>query len=211
MRKREFLRELRTRLNRTNCEDTEDVIAYYNELIEDTIDRTGQTEEEVIEDLGSITDIILRVNPPENRKKEATNKIYYDEYEDTQKRISNSNIKRENRDTKVAGIILTILTAPLWFSLLIMLFSLIISVVAAGISIGVGGVYSIVYGAIHFGNGFANALFEIGIGITLIGATFILFPLIVKLIILIVKLIINFIKWLVGATKNNGRRVRYEN
>ena len=51
MTKREFLRRLRKKLN---CNDKDDIIAYYNELIEDKMDKTGLTEEEVIDRLDDI-------------------------------------------------------------------------------------------------------------------------------------------------------------
>ena len=38
MTKRKFLRRLRKKLN---CNDKDDIIAYYNELIEDKMDKTG--------------------------------------------------------------------------------------------------------------------------------------------------------------------------
>ena len=59
MTKREFLRRLRKKLN---CNDKDDIIAYYNELIEDKMDKTGLTEEEVIDRLDDIDDIVRKTN-----------------------------------------------------------------------------------------------------------------------------------------------------
>ena len=70
MRKKTFLKELRNRLEKNKCKDVDDVIQYYDELIEDTIDRTNRSEDDVVYDLGPISEIVARVtnnrNPENN-------------------------------------------------------------------------------------------------------------------------------------------------
>ena len=86
MRKRTFLKELRNRLENNNCKDIEDVIQYYDELIEDTIDRTGRSEDDVVYDLGPISEIVARVTNNRNSEKEyfeRDNKIHYDELDES--------------------------------------------------------------------------------------------------------------------------------
>lgn len=89
MRKREFIRELSRRLGDMPEKERENVIDYYDELIEDTIERTNKSEEEVIYELGSINDIVKRVKP-------AREKIHYEE---EIIEIDDEDIVREERDS----------------------------------------------------------------------------------------------------------------
>lgn len=89
MRKREFIRELSRRLGDMPEKERENVIDYYDELIEDTIERTNKSEEEVIYELGSINDIVKRVKP-------AREKIHYEE---EIIEIDDEDIIREERDS----------------------------------------------------------------------------------------------------------------
>lgn len=83
MTKREFLRRLRKKLN---CNDKDDIIAYYNELIEDKMDKTGLTEEEVIDRLDDIDDIVRKTNSQSG----VYQKIKYDEDEIPKKKYKSS-------------------------------------------------------------------------------------------------------------------------
>lgn len=80
MTKREFLRRLRKKLN---CNDKDDIIAYYSELIEDKMDKTGLTEEEVIDRLD---DIVRKTNS----QSRVYQKIKYDEDEIPKKKHKSS-------------------------------------------------------------------------------------------------------------------------
>lgn len=62
MRKREFLRELSNRISHIEKTERDNIINYYDELIEDTIERSGETEEQVIYNLGTLNDIVRRLN-----------------------------------------------------------------------------------------------------------------------------------------------------
>ena len=88
MRKREFIRELSRRLGDMPDKERENVIDYYDELIEDTIERTNKSEEEVIYELGSINDIVKRVKPSHE-------KIRYEEIIE----VDDRDIIREERDS----------------------------------------------------------------------------------------------------------------
>ena len=65
-----------------NCDDKDDIIAYYNELIEDKMDKTGLTEEEVIDDLDDIDDLVRKTNVQSG----VYQKIKYDEDEISKKK-----------------------------------------------------------------------------------------------------------------------------
>lgn len=67
-----------------NCNDKDDIIAYYNELIEDKMDKTGLTEEEVIDRLDDIDDIVRKTNSQSG----VYQKIKYDEDEIPKKNIN---------------------------------------------------------------------------------------------------------------------------
>lgn len=217
MRKREFLNQLRRRLNEEKCNDVDDIVSYYDELIEDTIERTGEYEETVVKELGSIEDIVIRVNPSAKAKNRNTERIYYDEYE------SNDNSKKEIRNTKpvktkakkdddvAIKIIIAIVTAPLWIGAIIVLAAVIFSAAVAGIAVGITGVVSIIQGIIAISSGLGNALFQMGVGCILCGLATLGAPLIIKIITVLIKAIIAFVKWLFGALNNSGRRMAYEN
>ncbi len=210
MRKREFLRELRVRLNRIGCRDVEDVVEYYDELIEDTIDRTGKREEEVIYDLGPISEIVLRVNPNKGNSSSTgrNEKIHYDEYESQPVK---KEPKHKKKSSSIAiGVLIAVITSPIWLSVIIALIGIVIAAVCAGIGIGIAGIACIGYGISTMGVGFANALFQIGLGVIFIGLTFIIAPLLVKIITWFIKLIIKFVKWLLGISSER-KRMCYEN
>lgn len=223
MRKREFLRELSRRLDNMDKKEKDDVIEYYDELIEDTIERTGKSEEDVIYDLGSISEISKRVNPNKYSKYEEpseSERIHYDEYTEEDVKHDHTDYSRvnENKFTKkehrtktvvkhsTIGIILIIVTFPIWFAIMMSIIGVIIGIAAAGIGIVVGGVASLVGGILSFAGSLPQGLFLTGLGLLLIGLAFILIPLIIKLLAFIVKLIGKGINAL--ATK---RRVYYEN
>lgn len=60
MRKNEFLKELRKRLDFVQKGEQEEVLNYYDELIQDALDH-GETEQTFIEQLGPIDDIIVNI------------------------------------------------------------------------------------------------------------------------------------------------------
>ncbi|MBI9009822.1 MAG: DUF1700 domain-containing protein [Tenericutes bacterium] len=60
MKRREFLRNLKTELKKRRDIEVEEVLFYYDELIQDAID-SGETEEIFIANLGSVEDILRRL------------------------------------------------------------------------------------------------------------------------------------------------------
>ena len=60
MKKEEFLNNLEQELKLSNAKNYQDVLEYYNEVIEDKIDK-GKKEEKVIIELGDIKDIVRNV------------------------------------------------------------------------------------------------------------------------------------------------------
>ena len=163
MTKREFLRRLRKKLN---CNDKDDIIAYYNELIEDKMDKTGLTEEEVIDRLDDIDDIVRKTNSQSG----VYQKIKYDEDEIPKKKHKSS-----------SG---NILTKILYFPMAIVAFALYLALiclcVSLGLSLGLSGIAMIIL---------SQGVIMISLGILSIGLTLIVVPLIYKLVALIITLI----------------------
>lgn len=210
MRKREFLKELRLRLNRIECDETEDIVGYYEELIEDTIDRTGKTEEEVVYDLGPISEIIIRVNPKETEKVEKIKYDAFEEGENVPERIPDSkqSTKKEKGNHR---ILILILTSPLWLVVLFVIGVAMLCSVAVGIGIAIAGISSVGYGITILGAQLANALFRIGLGVACIGGALIAMPIIMKIIALLGKLTIRFVRWLNPFSNSKKQRLSYEN
>lgn len=208
MRKKEFLRQISMRLKNVNRNEKIDILNYYDELVEDTIERTGKTEAEVIYDLGDIDDIIRRVYPEHSRYDE---KIIIDEpvRSRSSRRHPERRTKRVGETRSTIGVIFVVILSPLWFSLLVTLFSLIIAFVAIGIAIVAASLASIWNGVGLIAGNLTNGLFLTGAGIALFGAALILMPLIIKIIVLISKSLINFIKWIFMGSSQ--RRYSYEN
>ncbi|HRF70633.1 MAG TPA: DUF1700 domain-containing protein [Candidatus Pelethenecus sp.] len=208
MRKKEFLKKLSIRLNHLDRQDRNDILDYYDELIEDSIDRTGKTEAEVIYDLGELEDIVRRVDPSYKAK------IRYEEEEDyhptkRNRPIPATNRRREaRRKRSVIGIVLMICLIPVWFAVFMCLFAVIIAITGAGIGVFAGGIVSIWHGATLFTTNSTMALFQIGVGILGMGIILIVAPLLIKIVCFIGKIISKLLKCLTGTSK---RRYAYEN
>lgn len=172
MTKREFLRRLRKKLN---CDDKDDIIAYYNELIEDKMDKTGLTEEEVIDDLDDIDDIVRKTNGQSG----VYQKIKYDEDE----------IPKKKRKSSSGNILTKILYFPMAIVAFALCLALICLCVSLGLSLGLSGIAMIIFGIINLHTSISQGIIMISLGILSIGLTLIVVPLIYKLVALIITLI----------------------
>lgn len=172
MTKREFLRRLRKKLN---CNDKDDIIAYYNELIEDKMDKTGLTEEEVIDRLDDIDDIVRKTNSQSG----VYQKIKYDEDEIPKKKHKSSS---GNTLTKILYFPMAIVAFALYLALICLCVSL-------GLSLGLSGIAMIIFGIINLHTSISQGVIMISLGILSIGLTLIVVPLIYKLVALIITLI----------------------
>jgi hypothetical protein len=172
MTKREFLRRLRKKLN---CDDKDDIIAYYNELIEDKMDKTGLTEEEVIDCLDDIDDIVRKTNVQSG----VYQKIKYDEDE----------ISKKKRKSSSGNILTKILYFPMAIVAFTLYLALICLCVSLGLSLGLSGIAMIIFGIINLQTSISQGIIMISLGILSIGLTLIVVPLIYKLVALIITLI----------------------
>lgn len=203
MRKREFLRRLGNALSHLDRDERNDILDYYDELIEDTIEKTGKSEGDVIYDLGEIEDIARRVDPAHKRKiryeEEEEDRVSYHERRHEERKESH---RKENSNTRIGvGIVLLVCLFPLWITVFAVLLGAIVAIAGAGIGCFAGGILCVWNGCTFFTASWAQALFRIGVGVTLMGAVLILAPLLMKIIIFIGHLIISFFKWLFGGRR----------
>lgn len=192
MRKKEFLRRLSQELSHLDREERDDILDYYDELIEDRIEKTGSCESDVIYDLGEIEDIARRVDPSHRRR------FRYEEEEEMPKRRTK---RRKKSSHSVVGIILSICLIPVWAVIFIVLFALIVAILGAGVGSFAGGVVCIWNGCSLFTSSWAQGLFRIGVGVTILGVICIIAPILLKLVHFIGKIFISFIKWLFGGRR----------
>lgn len=108
MTKAEFLNELRNRLSGLTQTDIEQRVSFYEEMIDGRME-DGLSEEEAIEQLGSIDDIVGHIMSEIPITKLVKNKV------------------RGKKKTPGWVIALVIILFPLWFSLAVALFSVFLS------------------------------------------------------------------------------------
>lgn len=215
MRKREFLKHLSKRLGHLSKREVDDILGYYDELIEDTIDRTGKREEDVIYDLGPINDIVRRVDPSMDYAA-STSKIRYDEYEESSRKSKRRKEVVYRKEPSTAGtifvVLLLVFTSPFWIALFAVLFVIVVCAFISGFAIGISGVYAGIVGAITMTSSMTNGLFQVGVGVLLVGAAFIVAPLFMKISSLVFKLVIKMFRGLFSiASGRERRRIVYEN
>ena len=116
MNKHEFLAELRKGLSGLPKEDIEERVAFYGEMIEDRVEE-GCSEEEAVSEIGSVDEIVSQIVA-----ETPITKI-------VKERVS------PKRSLKAWEIILIILGAPIWLSLLIAVFAVLLSVWVAVFSV----------------------------------------------------------------------------
>lgn len=112
MRKQEFLDTLRARLADLPRQEVEERIAFYSEMIDDRMEE-GMTEEDAVLAVGSVDEIAEQIASQIPLAKIAKEKL------------------KPKRKPRAWEIVLLILGAPLWLSLLLAAFSVVISVYAA--------------------------------------------------------------------------------
>ena len=168
MTKDQFIKELREKLNQLPEEEIYKSVSYYSELISDMVE-DGLTEEEAVKSFGDV------------------NKIAQGILQDVSfGTLVKKKIKPEKGWTPLT-VILAIISAPIWISLLFAAGGIIFSVIAtiAGLAIGLAGIVAalgitgIVLLVKAFSSGGAYLLISIGGGLILL-AFFLLGILVIK-------------------------------
>jgi uncharacterized membrane protein len=176
MKKIEFLKGLESRLTGLNEEEKNDILNYYQELIEDKMDDEGLLEEEVISELGSLDEIVKKVNP----NYQFNDKLKYNE---------ESTSSNENKAAKIiCDIVKIILTV--WLVLAgVVVFSIITAIICIT-------VYIIGYGILVLLSNVYAGLVLLGIGICLSGLMFIFVPAVSKAMKFVRNYIDILVKWI---------------
>lgn len=111
MNKQDFLSKLQSSLSGLPQDEIQERLAFYNEMIEDRMEE-GLTEEEAVLAVGSVEEIVSQIIADTPLTK-----------------IVKANIKPK-RQLKIWEIILLILGSPIWGSLLIAVFAVVLSLYA---------------------------------------------------------------------------------
>ncbi len=109
MRKQDFLHTLKKRLSGLPRADIEERLAFYGEMIDDRIEE-GLSEEEAVADIGSVEDIVSQIISDTPLAKIAKERI------------------KPKRTLRVWESVLLILGSPIWLSLCIAAFAVLLSV-----------------------------------------------------------------------------------
>lgn len=122
MTKKEFLALLKNALYGLPEEDIRESLVFYNEMIADRMEE-GLTEEEAVEDIGSISEIAAQIKAEKSPVAST----------DTKPTKSHA-IARKLSATEIT---LIVLFSPIWLSLIAAAFAVVISVFAAALSVGI--------------------------------------------------------------------------
>lgn len=156
MTKQEFLNELRTKLSGLPKDEIEERLAFYGEMIDDRVE-DGRTEEEAVSDIGSVDEISSQIIA-----------------ETPFSKIAKEKIKNKKR-MKAWEIVLLVLGSPIWLSLLIAAFAVVLSVyvVLWSVIVSLWSVFASLVGC-ALGGTAAGVLFALQsnglIGIAVVGA-----------------------------------------
>ena len=136
MSKQEFLGALYNGLSGLPKEDIENSVQFYSEMIDDRMDE-GMTENEAVEDIGSVNEIIQQILSESSLPKLVKRTV------------------SKKHDWKVWEIVLLAVGSPVWFPLLltaivivltvyIVIWSVVLSFYAADFSLAVSGIFTLV-------------------------------------------------------------------
>lgn len=167
MHKQEFIANLRSKLSGLPSQEVEERLAFYSEMIDDRIEE-GLTEQEAVSDIGPIEEIAVQIIADIPLAKIAKERI------------------KPKRELKAWEIVLLVLGSPIWFSLAVaafavmlslyaVLWSLIISAWAAFASFAACGVCGMVAGgAFALGGNGLTGIAMVGAGLVCTGLAILL-------------------------------------
>ena len=167
MKKREFLHELRSSLKGLNDDDIDEKISFYSEMIDDRMEE-GYSEEDAVNDIGTVDDIILDVA------------------KDTKLLSLLRQRVKPKRKIRAFEVILLILGFPLWFPLLLtfmilafvfmfMFYILDIVFFSVDLSLGAAGISALIVTGLFLAKGNGFNVGYTGMGLLGIGASILLF------------------------------------
>ena len=168
MNKQEFLTQLRKELSVLPQKDIEEYLTFYTEMIEDRIEE-GLSEEEAVSAVGSLEEIVKQIVSDTSLIKIAKERI------------------KQKRQIKAWEIVLLILGSPIWLSLGLAVFAVILSLYislwaviislwatfASAVAFSISGILSCVFFSIG-GNG-ASGVAMLAAGIVCVGLSIFMF------------------------------------
>ena len=181
MNKVEFLNELSSSLSSLSKSERDDLIQYYDELIEDRKERTNQSEEEIIASLGSIDDIVLKAT---GIKKE---KIVIDDPEVVSSYKKVEPKKKSSNNNTILKIVIIAITFPIWIGLVLGFIGCLIGFFASGVGLGIGGIACLSRSFFVLSSSIGDAILHLGCGFILIGLSLIIIPSLIKFFIFLYK------------------------
>ena len=160
MTKKEFLDELKKGLLGLPEEDMTRSIEFYSEMIDDRIEE-GKTEEEAVADIGTVKDAVSQILAEIPITKLIKEKV------------------KKKRKMGALEIVLLVLGSPIWLSLLIVAFAVVLSVyvVIWSVIVSLWAVFASLAG-VAVGGIFAGVIFvcnsNLLVGIAMFGASFVI-------------------------------------
>lgn len=109
MKKSEFLDQLRSKLSGLPPEDINERLSFYSEMIDDRIE-DGVPEDEAVNDIGSVEEVVNTILAEYPLSKLVKNKV------------------KPKKQMPVWAIVLLIIGFPMWFPILISIFSVVFSI-----------------------------------------------------------------------------------
>ena len=206
MKREEFLKQLEQLLDGISEEEKADALAFYRSYFEDAGE---ENEESVIAELESPEKVAQSIKKNLGMEKEngsygmpADQNPEWDKNDDDMFVKSEETPKEKKGGWSAAAIVLVVLTSPLWLTLLLVVASLLLAVVATlfGIAVAVVAVMaSLVFaGFLLIGFGFST-LFTggVAVGLGLTGAGFLVLGLGILAVLLVVWVFGVFLPWAV--------------
>lgn len=181
MNKVEFLNELSSYLSSLSKSERDDLIQYYDELIEDRKERTSQSEEEIIASLGSIDEIVRKTT---GIKKE---KIVIDDPEIVSSCKKEEPKKKSSSNNTILKAVIFAITFPIWIGLVIGFIGCLIGFFASGVGLGIGGIACLIGSFFVLSSSIGDAILHMGCGCILIGLSLIIVPSLIKFFIFLYK------------------------
>ncbi|WP_124098409.1 DUF1700 domain-containing protein [Ruminococcus sp. Marseille-P6503] len=140
MKREEFLEQLKKRLSRLPDDELENVLDYYNEIF---LDAGTENEEQTAKNLGSIDDIARQIYADNNIAPDGNPEFIMEEVVDKRHSEAEPPSEKEKGMSFGGKLLLIILLFPIWLPLIAVisavLFSVAVTFIALGFSLGIAG------------------------------------------------------------------------
>lgn len=204
----EFMKKLEQFLAELSPQERQEAIDYYNSYmddagigINDTVPESIGTPEEVAKELKRsilnpdtdfIADEKININVPDKKN-------MYSNFNNKKKSMSGNEI--------ALIVIIAILTSPIWITIVMAAFSVVVGVVAVAFGLGVAFISLIIAGVALVIAGFAVLLTETATAVGLMGAGFIVMSIGIVLSICVVNCIAVFIPWVIKSISKLAKKI----